>query len=456
MSGPLCEAVLDVGGSAAMLADLARSNLLLVPLDRCGQWYRYHHLFRDVLRAELEREAPGLVPVLRRRAATWYRDNGLPEEALEYSMAAGDVDEAGRLVEQLCLPTYRQGRVTTLQRWFGWLDERGGVRRHPMVAVWASLVAATIGRPAEAERWADAIDRWQDQDETPQADPCAAAWVAVVRALLCRHGAEQMRADADEAARGFAEANFVAPVAPFLQGIAYVLCGDADRGDAFFEEVISNGDFAAPDVLASTLCERSLLAITRGDWGRAEAFVSQAGSVLRRAGLEDAFVCAMQAQVAMHGGDAAAARRELVSAQRLRPLLTYAIPHMAVQARIELIQVRIALADLAGARTLMTEIEELLKRRPGLGTLAAEAKVLRARLSAQRGQSVPGASTLTAAELRLLPQLSTHLSCPEIAADLFLSPHTVKSATKSIYRKLGATSRNEAITRARKLGLLEE
>ena len=111
MSGPLCEAVLDIGGSAAMLADLARSNLLLVPLDRRGQWYRYHHLFRDVLLAELEREAPGLIPVLRRRAATWYRRNGLPEEALGYSMAAGDVDGAARLVEQLSLPTYRQGRV---------------------------------------------------------------------------------------------------------------------------------------------------------------------------------------------------------------------------------------------------------------------------------------------------------------------------------------------------------
>ena len=111
MSGPLCEAVLDTGGSAAMLADLARSNLLLVPLDRRGQWYRYHHLFRDVLRAELEREAPGLIPVLRRRAATWYRRNGLPEEALGYSMAAGDVDGAARLAERLSLPTYRQGRV---------------------------------------------------------------------------------------------------------------------------------------------------------------------------------------------------------------------------------------------------------------------------------------------------------------------------------------------------------
>jgi LuxR family transcriptional regulator, maltose regulon positive regulatory protein len=103
MSGPLCEAVLERPGAAADLAGLARSNLLLVPLDRRGRWYRYHHLFRDMLRAELERTEPALMPVLRRRAATWCLGNGMPEEALEYAMAAGDVEEAARLVEELSL-----------------------------------------------------------------------------------------------------------------------------------------------------------------------------------------------------------------------------------------------------------------------------------------------------------------------------------------------------------------
>ena len=101
LCGPLCDAVVDHDGSVAVLADLARSNLLLVPLDRRGQWYRYHHLFRDMLLAELERAEPALMPVLRRRAAGWCLDNDLPEAALEYSIAAGDVDTAARLVEKL-------------------------------------------------------------------------------------------------------------------------------------------------------------------------------------------------------------------------------------------------------------------------------------------------------------------------------------------------------------------
>ena len=101
MCGPLCEAVLELPGSAATLADLARSNLLLVPLDRRGQWYRYHHLFRDMLLAELERLEPELMPALRRRAAGWCLRNDLPEEALEYSIAAGDVDTVARLAQSL-------------------------------------------------------------------------------------------------------------------------------------------------------------------------------------------------------------------------------------------------------------------------------------------------------------------------------------------------------------------
>src|SRR5215468_8736013 len=97
MSGPLCQAVLEQPGAAATLTELAQSNLLLVPLDRRGQWYRYHHLFRDMLLAELERLEPGMIPVLRRRAAAWCLRNDLAEEALEYSIAAGDVDTVADL-----------------------------------------------------------------------------------------------------------------------------------------------------------------------------------------------------------------------------------------------------------------------------------------------------------------------------------------------------------------------
>jgi LuxR family maltose regulon positive regulatory protein len=105
-----------------------------------------------MLLAELQRREPALIPVLRHRAASWCLRNGLPEEALEYSIAAGDVDTAARLVTGLGVAVYRQGRVATLQRWFGWLDKRGGIGGYPMAAVLASLLSALTARPVDAER----------------------------------------------------------------------------------------------------------------------------------------------------------------------------------------------------------------------------------------------------------------------------------------------------------------
>ena len=215
-----------------------------------------------------------------------------------------------------------------------------------------------------------------------------------MRTFLCRRGVEQMRADADEAVRRFAAQSFVTPAPAFLQGIARLLCGDVDGGDVSLEDGISLGEeVGAHEDVALALCERSLVAMAGGEWGRAEVFADQARAALRRAGIEDSYatplVCAVQARAAMHRGDVPAARRELVTAQRLRHLLTYALPYFAVQARIELARVHFALADLEGARTLMREVDELLRRRPDLGTLAREAETLRARLAKERGSSAP-------------------------------------------------------------------
>src|SRR5262249_13841800 len=96
-----------------------------------------------------------------------------------------------------------------------------------------------------------------------------------------------------------------------------------------------------------------------------------------------------------------------------------------------------------------------LRRRPGLGALTGQSRALRTQLSKERGSAAPGASALTDAELRLLPQLATHLTFSEIGRELFLSPNTIKTQAGSIYRKLGASTRSQAVTRARELRLLE-
>src|SRR5271165_2634758 len=455
MCGPLCEAALDLPGSSATLADLAGSNLLLVPLDNHREWYRYHHLFRDMLHAELERREPGLVPVLRRRAAAWYEHNGRPEEAVEYSIAAGDADTAARLTEQIWMQVYFTKRATA-ERWLDWLEKRNAVKGRPVIAAMASLLYQMMGRPEESERWADALDRWQYQDPDWPGDPASEGYAALVRCLHCRGGIEQMRADAEEYARGLAAAGRVSPGAELYRGLACVFSGDPQSGDPFFRDAVTKGQtINRPEAVVVALCERSVIAMARGDWSAAEAFAGQARTAVGLPGIEQVVVWMVQARLAMHRGDVPAARQALANAQRSRHLLSFAIPHLSVQTLIGLARVHLALADVAGARTLMQEIDEILRRRPRLGTLVDEARELRARLSKERQTNTPVASALTAAELRLLPLLTTHLSFPEIAAELFVSRNTVKSQVLSIYRKLDSSSRNQAVTRARELGLLE-
>ncbi|MGH2636621.1 MAG: LuxR C-terminal-related transcriptional regulator, partial [Actinomycetota bacterium] len=129
-------------------------------------------------------------------------------------------------------------------------------------------------------------------------------------------------------------------------------------------------------------------------------------------------------------------------------------PTVAVHTRLELAHVHLALSDAAGARTLMTEVDEIFELRPDLGVLREQAAELREQMRVYRGRAA-GPSTLTAAELRLLALLPTYLSFREIGGRLFVSPNTVKTQAISIYRKLGVSSRSEAVEAARALGLLE-
>jgi len=458
MCGSLCDAVLGLRGSATVLADLERSNLLLVPLDRSGEWFRYHHLFRDMLLAELHRLEPELMPVLYRRAAQWYEDNGAPGEAMGYWMKAGDVEATARLTAELTLPAYMRGRVATVERWFGWLEDHGAMENHPAVAALTAMIPAMIGKPADAERRAGLAERGAVAGSLPEGSPSAEPWLALMRAVLCRHGPDQMLADAELAAMTMT--GFWRPAALLFLGMAHLMAGDPDQADILFEDQVAEARAAGGTIgTCVALSQRSLLAIARGEWDQGERHLSQARAVARDANVEDypavTIMHAAAARMALHHADRPGAGAELTRAQRLRPALTYAVPHLAVQARTELARVHLALGDLAGARTLMREAGDILRRRPGLGAFARQAEDLHAELAHAPGPAALGASALTAAELRLLPLLATHLSFPEIAAEMYLSRNTVKSHTNSIYRKLGTSSRSQAVSRLRELGLLE-
>src|SRR5215218_6228143 len=457
LSGPLCDAVLGTTGSADLLESLARSNLLTTPLDRRRQWYRLHRLLRELLRAELERREPAQAVELARRAAAWCDDNDLPEAAVEYAMAAGDADRAARIVVDLALPTYAAGRLGQLRRWFGWFEANRLVGRYPEVAVLGAWVNALAGRPAAAERWAEVAERAAPAG--PGADPATSTDgpLALLRAALCRGGAPQMGTDAELALALAPAGSGWQASAQLLLGISHLLAGDLEAADRSLADATETGEYAGVDAATVALAERSLLAMARGDWQRAEALTGRARAGARRAWLErypgSALLHTATARLAIHRGDVRRAREDLARAERVCPQLTWALPHLAVQVRLELARTYLSLTDAAAARRLLWEVDDLLARRPRLGLLGDQAAELHARLDTMRMDAL-GASALTAAEVRLLRLLGTHYSFREIGGQLHLSQHTVKSQAMSIYRKFGVSSRSGAIRHAHELGLL--
>ncbi|MET0520832.1 MAG: hypothetical protein ABW156_02490, partial [Jiangellaceae bacterium] len=440
MSGPLCDAVLGGKGSARVLEQLVSRNLLVVPLDHGGEWYRYHHILRELLQTELRRNDPDLVPELHSRAAVWYESNGMPETAVDHAQAAGDAERVARLVLDLMNPVWASGRVDTVQRWMEWLEERPSVRHHSAIAAHGALISALLGRPSETERWAAIAEGLPTTGTLPDGST-ASGTLAYLRANLARAGPEMMRRDAREAWDGLSPTSPYRTAMMLTEGLSYVLDGDPGRADAVFAHTYDLAtDYGALPVAALILAERFLLVAERGDWLAADALLERAVEILEAGRFDgywtSALVFAAAARAAAHRGHMHAARQYVKRAARLRPLLTYALPVVSVQALLELARAYLAVVDPAGARAALEQAQGILQQRPDLGTLSAAADHLQSRL----GQIVVvevGASSLTTAELRLLPLLPTHLSFPEIGDRLFISRHTVKSQVNSLYRKLG-------------------
>jgi LuxR family maltose regulon positive regulatory protein len=142
MCGPLCDAILGEQGSGDLLDQMEARNLLVVPLDRHREWYRYHHLLRDLLQAELRRREPGLVLDLHFRAAAWFEANAMPEAAIGHAHAAGDYDRVARLILELQQPVWASGRVETVLYWMTWLRDITSAEHYGAVAAHGSLIFA--------------------------------------------------------------------------------------------------------------------------------------------------------------------------------------------------------------------------------------------------------------------------------------------------------------------------
>ncbi len=460
MCGPLCDAALESEGSGRKLATLDKANLFLVPLDRRRWSYRYHREFRAYLRAELERREPGTAPDLCRRASIWCEENGEPEAAIAYAHAAGDVDRLASLLGRDTLTAWAAGKRQTVETWLGWFDESSDLERHPEIAVLEAWAHGLAGRPAASERWLALAERATLRKPLPDGSTSVEPWLAVVRATQCVGGIDQMKADVELALRELGPASGWRPSALVLRGAAHLLLGEDEAADAALADAAEEAESigVVPSRIVA-LSERSLLAAARGDEVRAGELALEARALVEEHGLEryvrSALAFAVSARREAHCGNLDRARSELTLARSLEPQLTRALPWYSVQTALELAQMHLSILDLAEARSWLATADEILLRRPGLGVLVARRAELGEHVDRVAATQEGKGSTLTPAELRLLPLLTTYLSFREIGEHLFVSRNTVKSQAISIYRKLGVTSRSEAIERAEELGLVE-
>jgi LuxR family maltose regulon positive regulatory protein len=214
------------------------------------------------------------------------------------------------------------------------------------------------------------------------------------------------------------------------------------------------------DALVLSESELALVAMDRGRWAEAAERLEVTLAAIDEHRMHDyatsVLAFAAAARLAVHRGDLKAADRQLTQAMRARPSCTFVLPFLAVRVRLQLAKVHRARGDPAAARHLLREIDDILLHRPALGALVDEVSEFRRILTSSPQVGATGGSPLTPAELRLLPYLQTHLTIREIGERLFVSRNTVSSEVSSIYRKLGASSRSDAVQQATAIGLLGE
>jgi len=456
LCGPLCEAVLGSSAAAVQLRRLDTHSLFLTPLDSQRQWYRYHTLYREFLLGELRRTEPGIVMTLHQRAADWYEANGYPELALEQLLLMDDADRAVRLTAKLAWPTYTAGQLSTVQRWYQAIGDVN-IARYPPLAVLRCWEGVLTGDTAKAELWAAVVDAMSFDGEPATGAASFDSARALLRAGLCASGPEQMMADA---AFSLAQEPSWSPwrdTALWLLAESHLLAGRPDEArEAFGAAAAAAAGMSSWDTIPRCEAQVAWLAMDRGEWKEADDRLENALGTIDAQRLHG-YVSSLTtfagaARLSLHRGDVKEARRQLARAMRARPVATYLLPYHAARLRLQLATVYLALAEQATVRQLLREIDEIASRRPALGTLIDEVQDFRAVLASRA--TPDGVAPLTPAELRLLPYLPTHLTADKIAERLFLSGHTVKTEIKAVYRKLGVSSRNDAVQRATEIGLL--
>ncbi|REJ04826.1 LuxR family transcriptional regulator [Microbacterium bovistercoris] len=451
-----CDAVLGAQGSKGTLRALEDHGLFLTPLDAPRGAYRYHQLFREFLLDELSRVEPERKARLHLAAAEWYESAGMPSEAIDQLLSAGERERSVRMVAERAQSAYQAGQIAALERWMSALGEKA-IRSYPPLLVLAGLRAVLDGNAPEADRWANIIEQTEDDAPAERGLPTYASGRAMLRAIMCRNGVASAARSAAYAVSCESPSSSWRDQALHLHGWMRQLSGDLPGAVAAYKECTRQAiAFGNYDSVLLAESELAVIALDAGSVAEAERHAEEAMAVIEAGGLHGyqttCLALAVGARIALRRQDPQRAEQLLVRAMRDRGQSTYVTPIFAVKVRVELCRVFMMLGNSTTAAYLLDEIDDLLRIRPDLGTLPVVVAELRHSLD--RSRALLGGSPLTPAEQRLLPYLQTHLTIAEIGTRLFVSRNTVSSQVASIYRKLDVTTRSEAVDRATEIGIL--
>lgn len=456
LSAPLCDAVTGRHDGAGILADLEASNLFLVPLDNRRRWYRFHHLFGELLRHQLTADDPDRVAVLHRRAGAWLAANGAQDEAIGHLAAGGDVDAAAELVARNWSVYHDRGWIPSVRRWISLLPDEL-VRADARLCLANAWIAITSGEQSLVAPWVDAAERALGDREPP---PRMAERIALARSL--DHLLDGRTALALAAGRraldmgGLPRDSQWHAVACMAVGMAQFHERRDDLGERMLREAADVGERTGMSVAALlSLGHLAELALDRGDVPAAEAlalrsldfnpedharfphaacsFAAVAQVRARQGLLDEAGRHADRALELARRGDAAS---EIVHAQLVRA------------------EVRLTAGERRGARADLEDARGLTAGGGVPPRLAQRFLEMDERLRRPEAAPVQAGGDLTERERVVLGLLAGPASLREIAGELTVSPNTVKTQVRAIYRKLGVDRRSRAVHAARERGIL--
>ena len=458
LTGPRCDAVLRRTGSAELLEQLAATRrLFLTPADGDRHAYHMHRLFADLLQDELQRTRPDRFRELHLAASACCEGEGDIDGAVRHAVAARAADIAGDLVLSNATRYVGRGRQQTVGRWLELVDPQW-TRRSASLAMGAALHAVATADLTTLGEHLAVLRTLPETGRLADGTPSVAVAVAVVEALSGQLPADQLPRRCDVIRAAGRAGNPWYPVATGVLGQSRLLMGDVQGGRALLLEAL--GDLEGAHLRVMVLANLALADIVDGDWGRAGLAVAEACAIVRANGLERLPMLVLMSAVASwvhsragHPDQARACASEaacrlatlhgsLGYANRLRIL----VPTCLAEAHLglgNLAEARVMHRRALDARVLEPQAALALRLVDRLGAELDD--VIRSRLAGEAP---------TVAERRVLELLPTHAPLQEIAETLFVSRNTVKSHTLALYRKLDVSSRSDAVSKARALGLL--